>query len=234
MNHDRSLPTWPRASRTPGPPRDDDLGRIVVLNGAPRAGKSSIVDVIQRTFDGVWLNIGVDVFGRGVIPPALQPGIGLRPGGERPDLEAFVPKMYAALYDSVVAHSHQGLNVVVDVGHHDGYSKPLGVLADVAGRLHDLQAFFIGVRCPVDVVLERRDATWPSWRDGMPGVPTPEGEVPEPVLRREECVHTPGIYDLEVDTSLLSPIECAAAIRRRMDTGPPSAFAQLAASADSS
>lgn len=36
-------------------------GTIVVLNGAPRAGKSSIVAVIQDTFDGPWLNLGVDV-----------------------------------------------------------------------------------------------------------------------------------------------------------------------------
>jgi chloramphenicol 3-O phosphotransferase len=27
-------------------------GQIVILNGAPRAGKSSIVAVIQETFDG--------------------------------------------------------------------------------------------------------------------------------------------------------------------------------------
>lgn len=27
-------------------------GQIVILNGAPRSGKSSIVTVIQETFDG--------------------------------------------------------------------------------------------------------------------------------------------------------------------------------------
>ena len=62
-------------------------GQIVVLNGAPRSGKSSIAAAIQATFDGVWMNLGVDVFARHVTPPRCQPGIGLRPGGERPDLE---------------------------------------------------------------------------------------------------------------------------------------------------
>ena len=37
-------------------------GQVVVLNGAPRSGKSSIAAVIQNTFDGVWMNLGVDRF----------------------------------------------------------------------------------------------------------------------------------------------------------------------------
>ncbi len=40
----------------------------------------------------------------------------------------------------------------------------------------------------------------------------------------------PGIYDLEVDSSLLSAQECADTIRRRLADGrPPSAFRRLAA-----
>jgi chloramphenicol 3-O-phosphotransferase len=50
-------------------------GWIVLLNGAPRSGKSSIVDVIQETFDGPWLNLGVDVFSqvRGVVRLGRRP-----------------------------------------------------------------------------------------------------------------------------------------------------------------
>ena len=33
-------------------------GQIVILNGAPRSGKSSIAAAIQETFLGVWVNIG--------------------------------------------------------------------------------------------------------------------------------------------------------------------------------
>jgi chloramphenicol 3-O phosphotransferase len=57
-------------------------GRIVVLNGAPRAGKSSIAAAIQETFDGAWLNLGVDV-ARAVTPPLLQHGIGRTSGTGR-------------------------------------------------------------------------------------------------------------------------------------------------------
>ncbi|MGD0561160.1 MAG: hypothetical protein ABSA93_40075 [Streptosporangiaceae bacterium] len=199
-------------------------GQIVVLNGAPRSGKSSIAAVIQETFDGPWLNLGVDVFCQHVTPPRLRPGIGLRPGGgERSDIEALIPALYAAFYDSVAAHSRHGLNVVVDVGHHDAYSVPLGVLPDAARRLRGLPALLVGVRCPLEVIMRRRDAG-PAGRYATSGV---GGEIPKPVLRWQREVHQPGIYDLEVDTSVLSPEAAAALISARLVGSPPSAFRQL-------
>lgn len=201
----------------------------MVLNGAPRSGKSSIVTVIQETFDGPWLNLGVDVFSRCVTPPRYRPGMGLRPGGERPDIEALIPALYAAFYDSVAAHSRQGLNVVADVGHHDGYSAPLGVLADAARRLRGLPALLVGVRCPVPEIMRRRDAGQPG-REGRYVTSGSGGEIPGPVLRWQEQVHRPGIYDLEIDTSVLTPDAAAAMIRERLRASPPSAFSRLAES----
>jgi chloramphenicol 3-O phosphotransferase len=131
-------------------------GRIVLLNGAPRSGKTSIATAIQDTFEEPWMHLGVDVFARCVTPARYRPGIGLRPGGERPDIEALVPVFYAAMYESVVAHSRLGLNVVVDVGHHDAYLKPLHILWRVAEQLQGLPAYLVGVRCPLDVIMERR------------------------------------------------------------------------------
>ena len=72
-------------------------GQIVILNGAPRSGKSSIAAAIQETFDGPWVNLGVDAHMSSVMPRRYSPGIGLRPGGERPDLEPLVVRFYAAL-----------------------------------------------------------------------------------------------------------------------------------------
>jgi len=197
-----------------------------VLNGAPRSGKSSIAAAVQASFDGVWLSLGVDSFSQ-VTPHHLRPGIDLRPGGERPDLEHHVVVLYDALYESVIAMCRLGLNVVVDVGHHDDYSTPLGILGSVAQRLQDLPAYFIGVRCPVPVIMARRDGGEPG-REGRYVTSDAVGVVPEIVLRWERAVHDPGIYDLEVDTSLASPGNCAVAVRRRLDDGPPTAFAELA------
>ncbi|MFK4086534.1 chloramphenicol phosphotransferase CPT family protein [Kribbella sp. NPDC020789] len=197
-------------------------GRVVILNGAPRSGKSSIARVIQDTFDGVWMNLGVDHYQQ-MTPEHLRPGIGLRPGGERPELEPLIVNWYAALYDAIAAHSRLGLNVVVDAVHHDSYSTSLGILPACARRVAGLPVWFVGVRCPIDVVLERRRATW-----GGVGY-NQAGTVADPVALWEEAVHTPGVYDVEVDTSVLSADECAEVIRGRMESGvAPAAFVGLA------
>ena len=94
-------------------------GQVIVLNGVPRAGKTSIAEEIQRTFPGVWMNLGVDNHIKAT-PEILRPGVGLRPGGQiDPKIEEMVPVLYAALYDSVRAHAINGLNVVMDSKHHD-------------------------------------------------------------------------------------------------------------------
>jgi len=205
-------------------------GQIVILNGAPRSGKSSIVEAIQDEFEGVWMNLGVDVFARGVTPARYRPGIGLRPGGERPDIEALVPAFYAAMYDSIAAHSRAGLNVVVDVGHHEAYAKPLGILADAARRLAGLPVLLVGVRCPIEVIMQRRNSGQ-AGREGQYLTGSAADPAPAPVLLWQEETHNPGMYDLEVDTSLLSPTQCAQVIRRRLDEGPdaPTAFQKLLA-----
>ncbi len=191
-------------------------GTIVILNGAPRAGKSSIANVIQETFAGTWLNLGVDV-ARQATAPRYQPGIGLRPGEPDHPAAAVVPLLYAGWYDGIAAHSRAGLNVVADFGHHDA-----AILADCARRLHGLPAYFVGVRCPIDVIMERRNASPP----GTYAVGSSEDPVPAPVQRWQDQVHALGVYDLEVDTSVLTPEECAAAIRERL-TSPPTALRKV-------
>jgi chloramphenicol 3-O phosphotransferase len=196
-------------------------GQIVILNGAPRSGKSSIAAVIQNTFAGVWMNLGVDWF-KPMTPERYQPGIGLRPGGERPDLEPLIVLLYRAMYQAIAHHSRLGLHVVVDVGHHDAYAVPRGILPQCARQLHGLPVLFVGVHCPLEVVMERRRATWHTGA-------TDDGAIPPAVRLWQQAVHVPGIYDLEVDTSVRSAEECAALIQQRLTDGPPpSAFQQLA------
>jgi chloramphenicol 3-O phosphotransferase len=196
-------------------------GWIVILNGVPGSGKSSIAAVIQERFEGVWMRLGVDVLAGAVPPPRYRPGMGLRPGGERPDLEQLLPSLFGAFYDSIAAHSRHGLNVVVDVGHHDADTTPLALLADGARRLAGLPALLVGVRCPVDVVCERRAADAATMDGG-------ETELARRVAAWDDAVHAPGRYDLELDTSSLTPEQCADRIaarlrgpRRRPSTSSP-------------
>jgi chloramphenicol 3-O phosphotransferase len=220
--------------------KESEPGQIVILNGVPRSGRTTIARVIQETFPGVWMNLGVDSHIK-CTPPAFRPGVGLRPGkpawapadvdrrladvGRVPlkVLEDHVPVLYAALYESVAAHARLGLNVVMDVGHHDAYSKPRRILPDCARRLAGLPVLFVGVRCPVDVIWERRQATWGQVQNEV------DDGVSGSVELGQHAVHAHGGYDLEVDTSLLGPEECARVIRNRLVVGPPgSRFDELA------
>jgi chloramphenicol 3-O phosphotransferase len=196
-----------------------NLGWIVVLNGAPRSGKSSIATAMQEQSEGIWVNLGVDAY-QCISPPAIRPSIGLRPGGERPDIEAHLPVLFAALYESIAAHSRLGLNVVVDIGHHDAYSKRLHLLADSVGRLHGLPVLMVGVRCPLSAILDRRSVPQPG-RPGVYARGDAAGHVPAPILAWQNDVHIPGIYDLDVDTSELSPAAIATSIETMLRDGVP-------------
>jgi chloramphenicol 3-O phosphotransferase len=170
------------------------------------------------------MNLGTDHF-KQMTPAKFQPGIGLRPGGERPDLEPLVVRLYRAMYEAIATHSRLGINVVVDAVHHDAYSVPRQILRTCARQLQGLPVLFVGVRCPVEVALERRRATWGGvgYNQG--------GTVQDPVRLWHEAVHQPGIYDLEVDTSVLRSEECADLIAVRLTDGPPPlAFRRIAES----
>ncbi len=209
-----------------------DVGSIVILNGPSRAGKTSIATAMQERFTDPWMNLGMD--GHIIAtPPAYRPGVGLRPQTaknriEDPErvslgvLEDLVPTLYAALYESIAAHARLGLNVVADVYHHDFYSKPRRILVDCARRLRGLPVLFVGVRCPIDVIWERRQATWGQVRDAVDdGI-----RLAVELHQRAAEEHR---YDLELDTSIRTPEECAETICARLAEGPPgSAFEGLA------
>jgi chloramphenicol 3-O phosphotransferase len=199
-----------------------DPGQIVILNGAPRSGKSAIASAAQEIFSGLWVNLGVDASMRS-IPERLRPGIGLRPGGERPDLEDTVLLLYAALYESIAAHARLGVNVVTDVGHHESYSKPLRILPDCAMRLSGFPVLWVGVRCPIGVIWQRREESWGQSFDEA------ENDLRNVVKRWQREVHAHGDYDVEVDSSILGPDECAQVIAARLFEEPPGrAFASFA------
>ena len=157
---------------------------------------------------------------RETTPARLQPGIGLRPGEPDHPAAPYVPLLYAALYECVAAHSRLGLNVAVDVGHYDAET-----LADAAARLAGLPVLFVGVHCPLETIMERRRAAGAA----RYAIADEDEPVPAPVLRWQKEVHGGWGYDLELDTSRLSPAECAAAIAERLRVrSSHSAFATLA------
>ena len=180
-------------------------GRIVILNGAPRSGKSSLAGAIQTTVPGNWLNTGVDSL-MATLPPALMPGIGLRPGGERPDLEPAVAKLYDLLFATIRLQAEAGFDVIADLGIHDDYAAPLGILDRAATTLGPLGALLIGVDCDIDEIMRRRNA------DPQGGFYASGDTPPPPVLRWQEGVHRGKDYDLRLDMGRLTSEEGAAQV----------------------
>ena len=189
-------------------------GCIVLLNGAPRSGKSSIVSALQQLVSAPWMNLGVDVVVQYVMPEQMKPGIGLRPGGERPDLEDFISRSYHALYKSIAAHAELGFDVIADLGHHNSYAALDGNWRHYLKELEGLDVMIVGVFCPLAEIMQRRAGS-----DGNYLTANEEGEIPLPVLRWQEEVHKPGIYDLELDTSMLSAEECVERILNVIASG---------------
>lgn len=205
-------------------PRDDDEvrppGQVVLLNGAPRAGKSSIARALQAASNRAWMVLGVDAVMR-VTPKALHPGIGLRPGGEHPDLEPLVERSYLALYAATAAIAREGLDVAADVGHHNAYSRPLRLWPRCLARLEGLPVLVVGVRCPLEEIMRRRKGSAAHYARATAAEP-----VPAPVRRWQEAVHDPGLYDLEVNTARSSPQDCAEAILAALHEAPIQSAAQ--------
>jgi chloramphenicol 3-O phosphotransferase len=194
-------------------------GAVVVLNGAPRSGKTSLARAIQEQSPEIWMNLGVDLWAAAT-PPHLAPGIGLRPGAGRPDLETHITPLYRALYAASAAVSRSGLNVVLDVAHHEGYTRPLKTLQLAAMMLDGLPAWLVGVRVGEASALLRRASTWGQTVEQDPGLTAR-------VRRWEAGVHDPGIYDLVLDESVGTPEEAARRILALVNTGLASAFARI-------
>lgn len=181
------------------------LGRVVILNGAPRSGKSSLARAIQESVPGIWLNSGVDGF-MATLPPALMPGIGLRPGSERPDLEPMVARLYDLLFSTIRLQAQAGFDIVADLGMHEDYSEPLHILDRAAAVLGPLDALLIGIDCDVDEIMRRRNA------DPQGGYYAAGDSPPAPVLRWQDGVHRHKSYDLRLDMARLTPQAGAAAV----------------------
>jgi chloramphenicol 3-O phosphotransferase len=186
-------------------------GRIIYLNGTPSAGKTSIGRALQNLFDEPFLLLGIDTF-LGMLPRSsfgkswLVPGPdgGLLPG------PAFRAKSRPPMLATLAALAAKHDLIVDDV------LADRATLDDVLDPLAPYSVLFVGVECPLEVAEERErgrpDRTVGLAR-GLAGL-----------------VHAHGIYDMTVDTSVLSPEECADAIRRRFVEGPtPTAFAELRA-----
>ena len=192
-------------------------GNIILLNGASSAGKSTIVKALQPMLDEPYLEAGIDKFlfmlPRAYLYEAARWHQVI--GYEKDETGALLPKvgplghqLMSGMHHAIAGLARQGNSVVADhvLLHPSWLDEWLQVW-------RDFRVLFVGVQCPLDVLeqreRDRKDRTLGQAR-GQAGV-----------------VHQNCIYDLEVDTSRLSPEECAANIKNHLSAGDVSAFERM-------
>jgi chloramphenicol 3-O phosphotransferase len=179
-------------------------GRIVLLNGTSSSGKTTLIRALQDRLPDPWIEIGIDrfvfalprrylnqplwseVFRYVRLPGAPEDEFTIETGplGER---------LVSGMHRTVAALAEEGLDVIVD------HVILEGAWMAECRRLWDpFRTLFVGVRCPLEVVVERER----SRKDRTIGQAAAQFAV----------VHRWGGYDLEVDTSESTPDEAATQI----------------------
>ena len=163
-------------------------GIVVFLNGTSSSGKTTIVKVLQDILTEPYLHFCVDTFIHMLPDRCLD--------GEQGELSMLIPKVVSAMHRCIAPSAAAGNNVIVD--HVLENEEWLRECLDV---LTDSRVLFVGVLCPL-AELERRE----SKRDRMQGL----------AKWQFDRVHAHGTYDLQVDTSVSDPIECALQIKEAL------------------
>jgi chloramphenicol 3-O phosphotransferase len=174
-------------------------GTIIFLNGTSSAGKTSIARAFQQLVDVPYMHLAVDLFLH-TIPMKYWESSSL--GAINPTFAAFV----SGFHHSIAAFVGAGNNLIVD----HVLQEPLW-WAECAQLLAPLRAVLVQVFCPLDE-LERREAA--------------RGDRVSGLARFQfHRVYRDTLYDLAVDTSHASAVECAAQILAYVRAEPPvSAF----------
>ena len=200
-------------------------GRVILLNGTSSAGKTTLAQALQRIWPEPLQTIALDQFRDGMAGRYR----GMNARGDEPGTRGLnvVPtngtsgamtklhfgdvgrRTLAGMRRAIAAFAATGIDVVVD----DLLLEP-AFLRDYLVALAAVDVTFVGVRCPLAVVNERERAR--------------PGRFPGTAAGHFNDVHAHGTYDIEVDTSALSPRECAARVLAAVERSrPPTAFDRL-------
>jgi len=196
---------------------DPPTGRVVMLNGASSAGKSTLARVLQDDLAAAgspWIVFSWDDFvprlpGRwrsvpGSLGDRSDDGCSYRLVREEPMLEALLEvgvvgrRLLAGYHRSIAALARAGVDVIVEE-----VMISADEWEDWRQALGDVDVRWIAVRCDTEIV-ERRES---QRRDRYPGLARGTSSV----------VHLYATYDLEVDSSRSSPEEMAQEIVAAMD-----------------
>ena len=209
-----------------------DFGRVILLNGTSSAGKTTVARMIQQLRPEPIQHIALDQFRdglpdrfRGLNSPEGTPGArGLNvvpvhapaePGGPQMPGTAIRfgdvgLRMLTGMRQAIAAFAKAGNDVVVD----DMRLDP-NYVGDYLTALAGIDVTFAAIHCDA-ATLNRRETERP-------------GRFPGTAVLHMDSVHAGCVYDVQVDTSTMSPRQCTESILAAERTPPePCAFDQLA------
>jgi chloramphenicol 3-O phosphotransferase len=168
---------------------------VIVLNGASSSGKSSIAVELQGLLPRPFLTFGVDTLVASLPPasPTHQPGIIFGSDGVVAVVDRF--RLLAhTWYQGLGAIARDDVGVIIDEVFLGGRESQDRLRSALGG----LRVVWVGVRCDLEVAVAREVAR-PERTQGM---------ASSQAMIVHEGVH----YDLQVDTTTNTALECATTI----------------------
>lgn len=183
------------------------MSTIIFLNGTSSSGKTTLLKALQKELPEPYLDMGIDKFiwmlpSRYLDHPLWDDVLGKAHHSGPLGLTLF-----SGMHHAIAAAASRGNNVLAD---HVFVEKAW--VEECANLFARMNAYLIGVKCPLEVVEQREK----DRKDRTLGQAKLQYEV----------IHKYVAYDLEVDTSLLNPEECAEQVIERLQN-PPIAFRKL-------
>ena len=178
-------------------------GKIILLNGASSAGKSSIATALQDRLEEPFWHFSIDHLNAAHVLPEAR----IR-HGEFP-WSTMRPQFFEGFHRCLPALAEAGNNLVVE-----HIVETIDWMQRLVRLLGHLDIFFVGIHCPLPE-LERRERERGDRRLGD-------------AKADFELVHTFALYDLEVDGTLPVDRNVDAIIGGWKKRQRPSAFDRMA------
>lgn len=167
-----------------------EKGRILYLNGVTSSGKTSIVEALQARRDVFFYVVANDLFQEMIGEDYLQE-----------DYWKYLGEVILMMYHTAKLFSDLGKNVIIDsiLVERDGVAPHYERMKEI---LQDNPLDIVEVFCPLDICRQRN---------------TERGDRYETQSDEQANLMAPDIqYSFRVDTSRLSPDECADAILKAL------------------
>lgn len=174
--------------------------QLIILNGASSAGKTVLCKTLQAVLEAPYIHLEEDCFVFNTYHDRFLSG-------------ALAPQIFQktmlGYYRSLKAFLSAGHNVLADTGF---YTPAL--LEQCVRELVTERVWLVGVHCSL-AELERRERA--------------RGNRPRGLAQEQySTIHATALYDIEVDTTVASPEDCALTIKAKLsEQAMPQALQQL-------